>query len=86
MHGRGVQVFEQILKGVPIQKRLTTTGLNPLLQSDVVTTSQMAIAPAPVSSEISDVTPCAHAQNTPHIKYTEKIRAQGLGKSGYGMD
>ena len=27
MHGRGVQVFEQILKGVPIQKRLTTTGL-----------------------------------------------------------
>ena len=28
MHGRGVQVFEQILKGVPIQKRLTTTALD----------------------------------------------------------
>ena len=27
VHGRGVQVFEQILKGVPIQKSLTTTGL-----------------------------------------------------------
>ena len=28
MHSKGVQVFQQILKCVPIQKRLTTTGMH----------------------------------------------------------
>jgi len=33
----------------------------------------------PVSSEISDFTPCAHAQsNIQHIKYAQKIDDKGL--------
>jgi len=34
----------------------------------------------PTASEISDLTPCAHAQsNILHFKYAEKTDDQGLG-------